>query len=953
MKRVNRRNKLKFLLHVIFVGVLILLQIASLGGAHVVAEQIGSAETSTFSSKESKREREPTDKSAVADKKNPSTLNTKEQDNGTSSNKSKKEAATNKEDDAKETEEKKEKEPSGDADRAPDEEESKEKKSSGRTKRSIQPYSDAAFVKEVSGSAGTKYHLFADMTATLVYGGAVTGTYKMFGTFQDGADIYRITRIGERAFSHASDGRKNQLLTGIDFSRAVHLEEIGREAFFQCEKINSKLDFTNCTNLKVIDYSAFRECVSIYGLEFGPDSTLHTIGGAAFRYCTKLGGTPIIIPDSVRNIANEAFMNWNAPKYSRLEHKTVLEMDGSLPRLDSTPPPLPDEINEYESIVDSSDNKTTLSKAAKWLDEDRTTAEIRIDYGSSFERQAKLDVIFVLDQSSSMQIPAPAVGSTDGESYNYPRLFLTNDVVNGATKILLGSNNPNYDNRVALTAFGGEEQYLYYTNYSNSVAGIKEFLYKNPGVAPTLTNYTAGLKGALEIIRLYPDPTRIPVVIFISDGLPEGTGDIYGLNQARTLRNNGHRVYPISIYSSGNMEERMRNLKNISYDGDTAYLAKDSAAFEKIMADVLKDVVNSAVPLEIKLEDVLSQHFELADENTDISISEDGGKAKVTGNKIVWDLNGCEQSKLHTLKLKVRLKPGTELTKNGVLPTNDSLRAADNSIVTTSQPELDRYLAHHEFENESFPGKDLPDEVKALLPGTKGGFADEVVVPVTEPAETVVETEEGQWWEFVGWDETNKTIAGADVTFVGKWKYVGYNLSFIKRTPTGSGLAGVEFSLYKWTGSGVPSAGDLANSNTIASGKWRFIEMQTSQSNGRVNFKVPYEKNAYYQLAETKTLDSYRRPDGQWRFTFDDDGFIKDQTFERIKGVSGELPPPFEIINEGEFTGFFGVVNQIQKGELPKTGGNPSFLITFGTMICLITGAVGSFAWYFMIRRKR
>lgn len=800
--------------------------------------------------------------------------------------------------------------------------------------------------------------LYSDYTATIKDGKNFRGTYKIRASYSYNGNSYAVTKIANNAFSGGNYGSSNPNLTGLDLTYATNLEEIGKGAFYYCTGLSGTLDFSNCTRLVTIGESAFRECNGITGLTFGERSKLKTIGDTAFRACTGLGGKRVILPNSLRNVGNEVFFLWSGPLLGRLEHKTVIEMNGTLPNLDRQPPVVPEEAQEYESFVDSSNESALLHKAAKWLDEDRTTAEIRIDYGTSFDRQANLDVIFVVDNSSSMLIPAEAIGPNQ-ERYNYPRSFYTNDVVIGATKMLLENSSLGYDNRVALTAFGTSNDPLYTTNFFTDATDVKEFLYNTPTIKNNVTNYSGGLKGALDIINDNNTEGRQPVVIFVSDGYPEdGTGNppsenFYGLSQAQTLRNQGYRVYPISIFDDSGDSQRLNNLKNISYDRKTAYLAEDSSAFQSVMEDVLEDAVNAAVPLDVKIEDVFSREFGLADGVNSISISDNGGTATVDGKKVLWDLTGCEEGKVHTLKLQVKIEPGTELTKSGILPTNDSLRAEDDSITSNRQPELDRYLAHHEFENETFPGQALPEEVTAQLPGSKGGFADNQTVSVTDIDDTSVKTSDGQWWEFIGWDQEDKQINGGDITFIGKWKYVGYDLSFIKMTTEKRALPDVEFSLYKWTGQGRPQNNDLATTESIAQGKWTLLDIQSSQENGRVDFRVPYEKDVYYQLAETKTPARYRQPTGQWRFTFDENGRIKDNALVGIAGPDGKNPPNFEAIEEGEFAGLLSLINEHSEGMLPATGFKGTLSFAVGAAICWIIGIGGCSVMYLLNRKRK
>lgn len=80
----------------------------------------------------------------------------------------------------------------------------------------------------------------------------------------------------------------------------------------------------------------------------------------------------------------------------------------------------------------------------------------------------------------------------------------------------------------------------------------------------------------------------------------------------------------------------------------------------------------------------------------------------------------------------------------------------DGRITSTDQPELERYLAHHQFENATYPGTPLPEEIMDLKPDSKGGYADQTVVNADNNFPTTVNTKDGQRWEFVGWDETTK-----------------------------------------------------------------------------------------------------------------------------------------------------------------------------------------------------
>ena len=80
------------------------------------------------------------------------------------------------------------------------------------------------------------------------------------------------------------------------------------------------------------------------------------------------------------------------------------------------------------------------------------------------------------------------------------------------------------------------------------------------------------------------------------------------------------------------------------------------------------------------------------------------------------------------------------------------------------------YKATHEFVSGT-AGKELPQEVKALLPSDKSDLADGTKTTPTQPVKTEVETSDGTW-SFQSYDKNEATINGADAKFVGTWTFV-------------------------------------------------------------------------------------------------------------------------------------------------------------------------------------
>ncbi|WP_195595094.1 LPXTG-anchored SHIRT domain periscope protein [Streptococcus oralis] len=116
-----------------------------------------------------------------------------------------------------------------------------------------------------------------------------------------------------------------------------------------------------------------------------------------------------------------------------------------------------------------------------------------------------------------------------------------------------------------------------------------------------------------------------------------------------------------------------------------------------------------------------------------------------------------------TTNKKVEEK-GPEKIDNTVTLHVDNLSASSNQVSTALL-----YEKHHEFVSGT-PGKDLPQEVKDLLPATEKNLSNGSQVTPTQPSKTEVKTAEGTW-SFKSYDKTSETINGADVKFVGTWEF--------------------------------------------------------------------------------------------------------------------------------------------------------------------------------------
>ena len=102
--------------------------------------------------------------------------------------------------------------------------------------------------------------------------------------------------------------------------------------------------------------------------------------------------------------------------------------------------------------------------------------------------------------------------------------------------------------------------------------------------------------------------------------------------------------------------------------------------------------------------------------------------------------------------------------------TSEIINGADAHFVGTWEfTPAPTYKATHEFVSGT-PGKELPQEVKTLLPADQTNLKDGSQATPTQPSQTEVKTAEGTW-SFKSYDKTSETINGSDVKFVGTWEF--------------------------------------------------------------------------------------------------------------------------------------------------------------------------------------
>ncbi|MDB6219010.1 SHIRT domain-containing protein, partial [Streptococcus oralis] len=102
--------------------------------------------------------------------------------------------------------------------------------------------------------------------------------------------------------------------------------------------------------------------------------------------------------------------------------------------------------------------------------------------------------------------------------------------------------------------------------------------------------------------------------------------------------------------------------------------------------------------------------------------------------------------------------------------TSETINGADAHFVGAWEfTPAPTYKATHEFVSGT-PGKELPQEVKDLLPADQTDLKDGSQATPTQPSQTEVKTTEGTW-SFKSYDKASETINGADAHFVGTWEF--------------------------------------------------------------------------------------------------------------------------------------------------------------------------------------
>ena len=181
-----------------------------------------------------------------------------------------------------------------------------------------------------------------------------------------------------------------------------------------------------------------------------------------------------------------------------------------------------------------------------------------------------------------------------------------------------------------------------------------------------------------------------------------------------------------------------------------------------------------------------------------------------------------------------------------------------------------KYTVGYKFESET-AGKELPQEVKDLLPTDANEYENGAQVDAKQPAKAEVEVADGKW-VFKGYAANSQTVNGSNVEFVGKWAFEAkqvtkYTVDYAFASSTagkqlpGEVLALIPTDSKEYTNGEEVIAKDPAKTEVeVADGKWTFDGYQQNKftvNNANVTFQGTWTFTAKPKPPVTKYKATY------------------------------------------------------------------------------------------------
>ena len=415
-----------------------------------------------------------------------------------------------------------------------------------------------------------------------------------------------------------------------------------------------------------------------------------TVGSTCFSYCSALKNISITEVPSIGSRAFDgctAVENLTIPKETKLAYSDIFlskNKDGSFkfPALAARVESILKDKFDYKDVPEDAEltvpegwesakigenngvavDTNQITKAAKWVDEAQTTAEVQLQF--SHVGRPGTDFVFLLDYSNSMT----SLGSTADDNSRFYNM--QSKVADVATTLL---STEGYNNRVAIVSFGGNTDYYDEAKITTTV-GTMDFTADARVVSSYImadnpynedTDYSTGLETAEELIDARTDTTRTPVIIFISDGKPNvRTADHAAI--AKQIREKGINIFGVMQSVPSKQEAKCSAaMQEICSDG-LFFKADDTKSF----SDAVNAAVGASYGYFTVTDAINTENFSFVDGSIVTSGDTTATYDEDTG-VITWNLNGIMPYQTYTLNFQLKLNT----VQNGTFETNSAASA--------------------------------------------------------------------------------------------------------------------------------------------------------------------------------------------------------------------------------------------------------------------------------------
>lgn len=586
--------------------------------------------------------------------------------------------------------------------------------------------------------------------------GSFQGTFALKNLIVDGVETF------EEAFKVVGNVTATATLSNITNLKGLgskfkdlslnNIDTIYSRAFFA----NIKLETLTLDNVKNIEKESFPYCVSLKALNInGVDTVVgenafyncvnleevnitncKVIEGGAFDECKKL--KTINIPDNVRLGYSNAFAG--IPELAIRMQKIMADkfyLNAAKGEADELTVD-----KAFSSIKIGTDNSTEvpgtqLTKSAKWSDNEKTTADIELQF--SYAQKQGIDFLFVVDYSASMAM----LGDDDAQDSRYYQL--QSKVLDVSNKLL---TTEGYDNRVGVLTFNGYSSSnrpgtfntVDFTKDANKIS--QDF----QGIAHSgqnqNTDYITALQKAKELINNRDDNSRQVAIIFISDGAPtvdkenalyvpqdsELTSGKKGhigdenwylmLNDIKSesdeIKKTGAKIYGVTQSVPEKEEKYCADAMEAVCTEGLIFTSKDTEGFSK----AVNDAIGAAYSVHV-LKDVVDPAFELDKSSIEINNGTYELSTNEEGNTVItWTIYGTPYE-TYKLSYRAKLNEVNEVYPFGVFVTNEgnAVLIKDGSIVNSVEtPQLSRtsYIVEHKYYTKTDNGEYTLDNIVSV-----------------------------------------------------------------------------------------------------------------------------------------------------------------------------------------------------------------------------------------------